>query len=110
MLGARTSKQVQTASFAVELAGVRGELSSLDLHGTYPAEVEHLVDTFLVQYFEEENGVKIIFGRGEGKMRAVVLEYLLGKKTQKGGIVQEGHSLVADVIEKDGFCWVVFAK
>lgn len=75
-----------------------GDLPTLDLHGSKIGAVENLLDQFLFCNKNKIN-VRLIFGIGEGKMRAAVLKFLAS------------HPMVDKVVDMGGSCVVkLFTK
>lgn len=84
------------ALFAAELGA---EVPTLDLHGTYPDEVEHSIDVFITGCYADEVRVfKIIYGKGTGRLRDTVHAIL--KK----------HAMVDCIEEKPGYCFGVLYR
>lgn len=74
-------------------AELRSDLSTLDLHGLYPAEALEKMELFLYEgYQARESAVRVIFGGGTGKlkeevMRVLAAHPLVGPTKDEGGSV-----------------------
>lgn len=63
-------------------AELKKHLAVIDLHGLSSREAVHRLEAFIHQKQQEgEESIRIVFGIGEGKLRAVVSNWLQEQKT-----------------------------
>lgn len=76
-INAKPADSIQTNESKLFAAEFGGYASEIDLHGMDPQSAMHELDIFLhAAYVHGDDVVKVIHGRGTGKMRETVKKFL----------------------------------